>query len=56
MFATPSAALQAARREEIIVEPDSERSRKLQATYQEIYRDLYVQLRTAHHRLYGLRQ
>ena len=56
MFATPSAAVQAARREEIIVEPDSERSKRLQATYQEIYRDLYLQLRPAHHRLYVARQ
>jgi sugar (pentulose or hexulose) kinase len=56
MFSTPSAASQAARREEIIVEPDSERSKRLQATYQEIYRDLYLQLRPAHHRLYVARQ
>jgi sugar (pentulose or hexulose) kinase len=55
MFATPSAAVQAARREEIIVEPDSERSKKLQARYNEVYRDLYGQLRTAHHRLHAER-
>jgi xylulokinase len=56
MFATPSAAVRAARREEIIVEPNLECSKKLQARYQEVYRDLYGQLRSAHHRLYAARQ
>jgi xylulokinase len=56
MFATPSAAVQAAHREEIVVEPEPVRSEKLQAAYQEIYRDLYQQLRPAHHRLYAARQ
>jgi xylulokinase len=56
MFATPSAAVHAARRDEIVVEPDSECSKKLQATYQEIYRDLYEQLRPAHHRLHAARR
>jgi xylulokinase len=51
MFASPSAAVKAARREEIIVEPNPERSKQLQARYDEVYRDLYGQLRTAHHRL-----
>ena len=56
MFSSPSAAQQAAHREEIIVEPDSERSKPLQARYHEVYRDLYGQLRTVHHRLHAARQ
>ena len=54
MFSDPSAALHVARREEITVEPDLERSKRLQARYQEVYRDLYGQLRTAHHRLHEM--
>ena len=49
-FGSPSAAMHAARREETIVEPDPERSKRLQARF-EVYRDLYGQLRPAHHRL-----
>jgi xylulokinase len=56
MFSSPSAAVQVARREEIIVEPNSERSKRLQARYDEVYRDLYGQLRTAHHRLHAAGQ
>lgn len=54
MFADASAAMRAARREEIIVEPDAEHAKRLQARYQEVYRDLYAQLRPAHHRLHAL--
>jgi xylulokinase len=54
LFADASAAMRAARREAIVVEPDSERAKRLQARYQEVYRDLYRQLRTAHHRLHAL--
>jgi xylulokinase len=54
LFPDPSAAVQVARQEEISVEPNSERSARLQARYQEVYRDLYGQLRTAHHRLHTL--
>jgi hypothetical protein len=46
--------MRVARREEINVEPNIERSKRLQARYQEVYRDLYGQLRTAHHRLHAL--
>jgi xylulokinase len=55
MFVSPSAAVKAARRQEIIVEPSLERSKRLQARYHEVYRDLYGQLRTAHHRLSAAR-
>ncbi len=54
LFPDPSAAVQVARREEIGVEPDFERSKRLEARYQEIYRDLYGQLRTLHHHLHAL--
>jgi Sugar (pentulose and hexulose) kinases len=53
MFASPSAAVKVARREEIIVEPNLEHSRALQARYHDVYLDLYGQLRTAHHRLHA---
>ena len=53
MFASPSAAVKAARQREIIVEPNLESSKRLQARYHEVYRDLYGQLRTAHHRLHA---
>jgi xylulokinase len=49
-FRSPSAATQTARRKEIIVEPTPESSKRLQARF-EIYRDLYGQLKPAHHRL-----
>jgi xylulokinase len=49
-FGSPFAAMQAARREETIVEPNPERSKRLQARF-EVYQDLYGQLRPAHHRL-----
>ena len=54
LFPDPSAAVRVARREEIGIEPNSEHSRRLQALYQEVYQDLYGQLRTAHHRLHAL--
>jgi xylulokinase len=54
LFADASAALRAARREDIAVEPNVERSTRLRARYQEVYRDLYNQLRPAHHRLHAL--
>jgi xylulokinase len=53
MFSEPASALQVARREEITVKPDLERSKRLQTRYQDVYRDLYSQLRTAHHRLHA---
>jgi len=56
LFPDPSDAVRVARREEIGVEPNSERSKRLQARYQEVYRDLYGQLRTVHHRLHALAQ
>ncbi|MBV8968153.1 MAG: hypothetical protein JO331_03720, partial [Verrucomicrobia bacterium] len=49
-FESPSAAMRAARREETMVEPNPERSNRLEARF-EVYRDLYGQLRSAHHRL-----
>ncbi len=51
LFSDPSAAVRVARREEIAVEPNAQDSKRLQARYQEVYRDLYGHLRTAHHRL-----
>jgi xylulokinase len=54
LFPDPSAAVGVASREEICVEPNSECSKRLQARYQEIYRDMYGQLRSAHHRLHAL--
>jgi xylulokinase len=56
MFADASAAMRAARREEVNVEPDAEHATRLQARYQEVYRDLYGQLRPVHHRLHALGQ
>lgn len=50
-FESPSAAVQTAHRAEIIVEPDPELSKGLQARFNEVYRDLYGQLAPAHHRL-----
>jgi xylulokinase len=54
VFADASSAARVARREEISVKPNLENSRRLQARYQEVYRDLYGQLQTAHHRLHAL--
>jgi xylulokinase len=54
LFSDPSAAVQVARRQELEVEPDAERSKRLQARYHDVYCDLYGQLRTAHHRLHSL--
>ena len=54
LFANASAAQRAARQEEIHIEPNLERSQRLQTRYQEVYRDLYGQLQTAHHRLHAL--
>jgi xylulokinase len=56
LFADPSSAVQVAHREEIGVEPDREASKRLQARYQDVYRDLYGHLRTVHHRLHALPQ
>ncbi|MBV9391043.1 MAG: xylulose kinase, partial [Verrucomicrobia bacterium] len=53
VFADASAAVRIAYREEICVEPNPERSKQLQTRYEEVYRDLYSQLRTAHHRLHA---
>ena len=54
LFSDPAAAVRIARREEIAVEPNAERSQQLQARYHEVYTDLYNQLRPAHHRLHTL--
>ncbi len=54
LFPDPATAMRLARREEIDVDPNPERSKRLQARYQEVYRDLYDQLRTAHHGLHAL--
>jgi xylulokinase len=53
VFADTAAAVRVAHREEIGVEPNLERSKRMQTRYQEVYRDLYGQLRTAHHRLHA---
>jgi xylulokinase len=50
-FGSPSAAVQTARRAEIMVEPNPELSKGLQARFNEVYRDLYGRLAPAHHRL-----
>jgi xylulokinase len=54
VFADASTAAQVARREEISVEPSLEGSKRLQTRYEEVYRALYEQLRTSHHRLHAL--
>jgi xylulokinase len=54
VFPDASSAARVARREEISVEPNLEHSKRLQALYEEVYRDLYQHLRTAHHRLHAL--
>jgi sugar (pentulose or hexulose) kinase len=54
LFPDTSAAVRAARREELTVEPNKERSERLQARYNEVYRGLYEQLRKAHHQLHSL--
>jgi xylulokinase len=54
LFADASTAAQVARREEITVEPNFEHSKRLQTRYHEVYRGLYEQLRTPHHRLHAL--
>jgi xylulokinase len=53
VFADAAAAVRVAHREEISIEPDVERSKRLETRYQEVYRDLYGHLRTAHHHLRG---
>ena len=54
LFPDPSAAVQVAHREEIGVEPNAERSKRLEERYQDVYRHLYEQLRILHHRLHAL--
>jgi sugar (pentulose or hexulose) kinase len=54
VFPDASSAARVARREEISVEPNQENSQRLQARYEQIYRELYLHLRTAHHRLHAL--
>lgn len=54
VFRDASSAARVVRREEISVEPNRENSQRLQALYDEVYRDLYGHLRTAHHRLHAL--
>jgi xylulokinase len=53
VFADASTATRVARSQEIAVEPNLERSKRLQTRYEEVYRSLYTQLRTAHHRLHA---
>ncbi len=53
LFADAATAVRVAHREEIGVEPDPACSERLQRRYREVYRDLYGQLRTAHHRLHA---
>jgi hypothetical protein len=54
LFADPAAAVRVAHREDICFPPNAERSARLQARYHGVYRDLYDQLQTAHHRLHRL--
>jgi xylulokinase len=54
LFRDASSAARVARREEITVEPNLANSQRLQARYDQIYRELYLHLRTAHHRLHAL--
>jgi xylulokinase len=54
LFPNPSAAVRVARQEEICVEPNIERSKRLEVRYQEIYRELYGHLRPLNHRLHAL--
>jgi xylulokinase len=54
VFSDASSAARVARREEIRVEPDPENSKRLQARYEQVYRDLYLHLKTSHHRLHAL--
>jgi xylulokinase len=53
LFPDASSAARVAHREEISVEPDLKNSHRLQALYEQVYRDLYPQLRMAHHRLHA---
>ena len=54
VFPDASSAARAGLRDEISVEPNRESSERLQALYEQVYRDLYGHLRTAHHRLHAL--
>jgi xylulokinase len=54
LFPDATAAVRIARQEEFSVEPNQERSKRLQERYHEVYKNLYEQLRKAHHRLYAL--
>jgi xylulokinase len=54
LFPDATAAVRIARLEELSVEPNQERSKRLQERYHEVYKNLYEQLRKAHHRLYAL--
>jgi xylulokinase len=56
LFLDASSAARVAHREEISVEPDLENSERLQALYEQVYRDLYLHLRTPHHRLHASAQ
>jgi xylulokinase len=50
IFANGSEAASVARRQEIVIEPDPEQVKQLDARYQ-VYRDLFLQLQPANHRL-----
>jgi xylulokinase len=54
IFANASQAVSVARRDEINLEPDLGRSRRLQSRYEGVYRELFSQLRQTNHRLQSL--
>jgi xylulokinase len=54
IFADPSQAVSVARRNEIRLDPDPKQSRRLIERYDEVYRDLFLQLQSANHRLDAL--
>jgi xylulokinase len=54
LFPDMARAAEAAYREELSVNPDFERSQRLQTRYEKVYKGLYEQLRTPHHRLHAL--
>jgi xylulokinase len=51
VFADPLQAVSVARRHEIRLDPDQERSKRLTARYEEVYRDLFLTLQSVNHRL-----
>jgi xylulokinase len=51
VFTDASQAVSVARRHEIRLDPDQERSKRLIARYEEVYRDLFLTLQSVNHRL-----